>query len=198
MELADTETPPDEGHVYRIESRPVNQWMLLVILVGLGAPFVFWWAVPWLASLRSGSGSLEWLWCLVGLFAPALALALAYAQLLQAFRRRTYVRITPEELEYFTPGLRIRTPWANIEKIDNGVAFLREADLREVQFWGWFWSLSAHVRHRRREPAITQMIPLWMFHWAKSSPLVHDIRRYAPHLDQRWLNQVPYREFLEE
>jgi hypothetical protein len=151
-----------------------------------------------LASQRSAGGSLEWLWCLVPLLMIGLGFGMAQSQLLRALRRRTYVRVTPEELEYFTPGLRIRTPWADIEKIDSGTAFLRQADLREVQFWAWFWSLSAQVRHQRRHPAITQMIPLWLFHWSKSSPLVRDIQQHAPHLDQRWLNQVPYREFLEK
>jgi hypothetical protein len=198
MQLTDTETSPEEGHVYRIESRPVNRLMLLVILVALGAPFLFTWALPFLVPSRSRGGSLEGLWCLLPLVMIGLAFGVAQSQLLRALRRRTYVRVTPEELEYFTPGLRIRTAWADIEKIDNGIAFLRQADLREVQFWAWFWSLSAQVRDQRRHPAITQMIPLWLFHWSKSSPLVRDIQLHAPHLDQRWLNQVPYREFLEK
>jgi hypothetical protein len=190
------ETSPEQGYIYWIESKPVNQWLRLVILVALGAPLLLWMTFLVLIPPRSGGSRVELLWCLPALLVPAILFGLVNTQRLKAFRRQTYLRVTPEELEYYTPGLRIRTPWANIAKIDNGIAILRQADMREVQLWAWFWSVSATLRGRR-DPAITQMIPLRLFGWTKSSQVVHHIQRYAPHLGQRWMNEVPYREFLE-
>jgi hypothetical protein len=197
MQLADAETAPDSGHVYRIEPRPVNQWMRLALVLTLVVPLLFAMILPYLAQLRSRGNTLQGLYCLLIMLTPLVALTVVYSQLLKQFRRQTYLRVTPAELEYYTPGLRIRTPWANIDKIDNGLAILREADLRDIQFWAWFWSVSAAERHRY-DPAITQIIPLRLFGWSKSSPVVRDLQRYAPHLGQRWLNQVPYHEFLEK
>jgi hypothetical protein len=194
--LSDISTSAEEGHVYRVEIKPVNQWLGLLILVALGAPLLAWMTFLFLIPPRVPGGYDGRLWCLLALIAPATLFGLAKRRRLKAFRLQTYLRVTPEELEYYTPGLRIRTPWANIAKIDDGIAILHQADLREIQFWAWFWSVSAHLRSRR-DPAITQMISLILFGWTKSSQVVHDIQRYAPHLGQGWMNKVPYREFLE-
>jgi hypothetical protein len=201
VQVADVEISPEEGHVYWVEEpKPVNQWMRVVLLAALGAPFVFW--VLSLALIPPRQGTYEdrlwaYLWaflCLLVLVAPFVVI---YGWLYQSFRRQTYLRVTPEELEYYTPGLRIRTPWASIDKIDNGKALLREPDLRDMKVWAWFFSFSASHRSKY-DPAITQMIPISPFGWTKSSPVVRDIQQHTPHLDQRWLNQVPYREFLEK
>ena len=194
--MAHIETPPEQEHVYRVESKPINQWVGLVILVALGAPFLLWMTFLFLTPPRFGGSYVERFWCWLALYVPIILFGFAYRQLLKTFSRQTYLRVTPEELEYYTPGLRIRTPWANIAKIDNGIAILCEADIREIQFWAWFWSVSASLRSRR-DPAIAQMIPLRLFGWTKSSQVVHDLQRYAPHLSRGWMNEVPYREFLE-
>ncbi|HEU4324867.1 MAG TPA: hypothetical protein VFS21_17105 [Roseiflexaceae bacterium] len=112
------------------------------------------------------------------LFTPvAFAIEIALAiMLLFAFgvavrwQRETWLRLTPDGIEYHSLGLAFTTPWSNVAGLNehNELATLL---------------LSEHPTYSVRNRKVSRHISLAIFtRWSPESPLYQEIRRYAPHL----------------
>ncbi len=112
------------------------------------------------------------------LFTPvAFAIELALAVMLLfvfgvavRWQRQTWLRLTPEGIEYHSLGLAFSTPWGNVVGLNehNELATLL---------------LDEHPVYSVRRRKVSRHISLAIFtRWSPESPLYQEIRRYAPHL----------------
>jgi hypothetical protein len=95
--------------------------------------------------------------------------------------KTTRLVLSPERLEFYSPGLVLTTSWDNLERIgsvstllgsaksDNLV--LRAAAIQKTAWW--FKLLRKHPEH---------VIPMSMFSNWRGSEIGQEIKRYAPHL----------------
>lgn len=93
-------------------------------------------------------------------------------------RRPTFLRLSAHGVEYQTPAIRIITPWTNVKSLTNTpwgpTLLLREAAAQDED--RLFFVAAFALTFAPRE------IPLWVFDYAETSPLMDDLRRFAPQI----------------
>jgi hypothetical protein len=89
--------------------------------------------------------------------------------------------LTPEQLEFYSPGLALRTPWENIARIGRMSIRGKPAKydslvlrVSATQRTAWWFKLL------RKDPE--REIPLSMFSNWKTTELGQEIKKYAPQL----------------
>jgi hypothetical protein len=167
--------PP--GKRYRVTQEAISRnqpWLYLVV-------FFIGFLGPLLALLISWSNDQRFE---VGDFIIVGAMFLVVVRALVGSRRwnsESFIEVRPHELIYHRPGLTIRTPWDNIERIA-GNEEVAQLILRKRSAA----SMSVSTRIARfsnsREWNVDREVPLWHFGWSRKSPLYHDVRENAPHL----------------
>jgi hypothetical protein len=94
--------------------------------------------------------------------------------------KTTRLALSPEKLEFYSPGLVLTTSWDNLERIGSmstllGAKYdslvLRATATQKTA--GWFKLLRKHPEHE---------IPMSMFSNWRVSEIGQEIKRYAPHL----------------
>jgi hypothetical protein len=165
------------GRVYRITEEAISRHQLGLYL------FVFFMGFlgPLLAFLISWSNDRRFV---AGDFIVVGAMLLFVVRVLVGTRRwnsESLIEVRPDELIYHRPGLTIRTPWDNIERIEGNEEaaqlILRERSAASMSFWTRI-SRFRHSSHWN----VDRQVPLWPFGWSRKSPLYHEIQEIAPHL----------------
>jgi hypothetical protein len=99
---------------------------------------------------------------------------------IRSWRKNTTLKVTANELIYQTAGLTIRSPWSNVERIEEryeAKLVLRNRAAVRMSVWIRFqrFTTSSYWNVDRR-------VPLTPFGWSKSSTLYRQLQEVAPHL----------------
>lgn len=152
------------ARIYRLEP---NRRGAVFVYAGLILLFAFLFGVV-LGKLES---------CTLPFVIP-LTLASAYF-----FRLAYHIRleVSPEGIEYFQMGYRLKTTWDNIERIGMipmGLLMAEGLILRESALQGKIFGRKNLERNR-----LDRAIPLTLFQpWWREGDLGEEIKRYAPRL----------------
>jgi hypothetical protein len=165
-----------EDNVYRVTDRAYSDARVSLYL-GL---FGYWFVIP-LLVLSVGWG-LDGTVGMFELLVVALFIVLGVFAIvgIRSWRKNTTLKVTAKEFIYQTAGLTIRSPWSNVERIeerDEARLVLRHRAAVKMSVW---------IRLQRFTTSaywnVDRWVPLTPFGWSKSSTLYDRLQEVAPHL----------------